>query len=150
MHCWFARHPRRIVVKRLVAARGRYRLEFLNEQYQWNAHQHEPAERSEAIQKRQKGRLAFQESERLRLRVNHGVGMREAMSRKIIGEVAENSPVMLIGRNGVRHEHALMILRAACQQRGDESNSETASLVAEQIGEAGGLVVFVLRQIGIG
>jgi hypothetical protein len=77
----------RVAVKRSVAARGCYRLEFFNEQYQWDAHQYEPAERGEAIQKRQKGSLAFQESEGLRLRVNHGVGMGEAMSGKIIGEI---------------------------------------------------------------
>jgi hypothetical protein len=56
---------------------------------------------------------------------------------------------MLVKKAGVCHQYALMILRSARQYRGDESYSKTSSLIAEEIGKAGSLVVLVAWQIGI-
>src|ERR1700735_576793 len=75
--------------------------------------------------------------------------MGETVLGEIIGEVVEKLPVMLVKKTGVRDEHALVILRSTREYRGDESNPKTASLIAEQIGETGRLVVLVARQIGI-
>ena len=114
-----------------MTARGRYRLEFPNQKNQWDARQDKPSQRGETIQKCLKGSLPFQEGEHLRLRVNGSIRVREAVSGKITGEIGEKLAVARIGRNGVRYQHALMILGAAREKRRDEGDAKAAPLIAE-------------------
>ena len=114
-----------------MTARGRYRFEFANQKYQGDARQDKPSQRGETIQKCLKGSLAFEQGERLRLRVNGSIRMREAVRGEIIGETCQKLAVARIGRNGVRYQHALMILGAARQKCGDEGDAKAASLIAE-------------------
>jgi hypothetical protein len=51
-----------------------------------------------------------QKVNRLRLSVNNRIGMREAMSGEIIGEVGEKLPVSFIERSRVGHKRRLMVL----------------------------------------
>src|SRR6202041_3375258 len=128
---------RRVAAMSSVATRGRYRLEFANQKHERDTHQDKPAQRGEAIQKCLEGSLAFKKSKGLGLRVNGGIRVREAVSGKIIGEIGEKLAVAQIGGDGVRYQHALMILGAAREKRGDEGDAKAASLIAEWIGERG-------------
>ena len=133
----------------MILRRGGCGSEFLDQQNQRRADENKPAESSETISEREKRGLTLQEIESLRLGVNDGIGMRETVRGKISGEVVEQLAIALVQGSGMGDENGLMELRAAGQQRGDESNTETAALIAEEIGETGSFVVLAFGQVGI-
>jgi len=82
--------------------------------------------------------------------VDEGVGVGEAVCGEIAGQILDECLEGRVGRGRVRDEDGLVILRAAGEHGGDEGDAEAAALIAEKIGEAGGFVVFIFREIGIG
>ena len=50
----------------------------------------------------------------------------------------------------VRDQHRLVVLSAPREHRCHERNAEASTLIAEKVGEARRLVIFVLGQIGVG
>ena len=82
--------------------------------------------------------------------MNEGVRLRETVCGKVLSEIGEGLAVDAMVRRGVGNEHGLMVLRAAREERGDKGDAEAAALITEKIGEAGGFVVFVFGDVGVG
>jgi len=79
-----------------------------------------------------------------------GIDGREAVDGEIAGEGMERVAVVRVAICNVRDEDGLVVLRPPREHCGDKSNAEARTLIAEEIREARGFVVFVLGQEGVG
>ena len=85
----------------------------------------------------------------LRLGMHRRVRRGESAAGKLPRQGSKPLPVGTVKRGGVCHQNGLVILRSPRKQGRDERNPEAPALVAEQIGQARSLVVFILGQIGV-
>src|SRR2546423_13830075 len=87
---------------------------------------------------------------------NLGIGLlrRVGRARSRADQVLRNGFQALAKGRALRREvlddHAVVKLSPALQQRSDKSYAETAAKIAEQVGNAGGLIVLVQWKVGIG
>ena len=122
---------------------------FLGEENQRGAEQAGPTNQIETVESSLKGGLLFDDFGDLCLSVARSVGSGKSVPSEVGGEVAEHFVVTRGNRRRVRDKNGLMILRAAGEHGGYESDAEAGALISEKIREARGFVVFVLGQEGI-
>ena len=84
------------------------------------------------------------------LGVLSGIRGREAVYGEIAGEGMKRVAVVRVAVRNVRDEDGLVVLRSPRQHRGDKGDAEAGALIAEEIREARGFVVFVLGQERVG
>src|ERR1700732_2225415 len=73
----------------------------------------------------------------------------ESAAGKLPRQRRQPLPIGRIVRSGMGDQNGLMILRPSSKKSGNKRNPETPALVAEQIGQARSLVVFILGEIRV-
>src|SRR5258708_28855592 len=125
-------------------------VKFLDQESQRHADKRDDRQQSEAIQKSQHGGILCGQSGCQSISLLCGVGRTGSHAGEIprggINYLAEARIV----RCDVLGQNAVMKLRAALQHGSDKRHAKTSSQIAEEVGNAGSLIVFVERYVGIG
>src|SRR5207245_2746462 len=133
-----------------VRPRSSALFEFANESGEYWPYKSNQAEQPEAIKERQNAGLLLHQGMNLGHSAHGCVGCRITL----IDEAICNALYILRKRSikirNVRDQHRLVVLSAPREHRCHERNAEASTLIAEKVGEARRLVIFVLGQIGVG